>query len=123
MGRRATYTVKQFADAIPGCGGIVSTVAKRVGCEWSTANKWIQSHPTLRQAFDDECEAVNDLAESVIIKSIQVGNTADAKWWISRKRREQFTERHEVEHQGRIDINAAVLIAAMREGAADVVDD
>ncbi len=96
MAKRTTYTVKQFADAIPGCGGIVSTVAKRVGCEWRTANKWIQAHPTLRQAFEDECETVNDLAESVLIKSIQAGDTADAKWWISRKRREQFTERHEV---------------------------
>ncbi len=123
MARRTTYTVKQFADAIPGCGGIVFTVAKRVGCDWRTANKWIQTHPTLRQAFDDECETVNDLAESVIIKSIQAGDTADAKWWISRKRREQFTERREVEHQGSIGINAAVLIAAMREGADDVVDD
>jgi len=96
MGRRATYTVKQFLDAIPGSGGIVGTIAKRVGCEWSTADKWIRTHATLQQAYQDECETVNDLAESVIIKNIQAGDTADAKWWIARKRREQFTERTEI---------------------------
>lgn len=96
MGRKATYTVKQFIEAIPGSGGIVSTIAKRVGCNWSTANEWILNKPTIKRAYDDECEAINDMAESVIVKNIQAGDTADAKWWISRKRKDKFAERQEV---------------------------
>ena len=90
------YAAKDFIEAIPGTGGIISTIAKRVGCDWNTAKKFVTTYPTVMQAYQDECETVNDMAESVIIKNIQSGDTADAKWWIARKRRDQFTERTEI---------------------------
>jgi len=31
---RAVYTAEQFIKAIPGSGGIISTIARRVGCGW-----------------------------------------------------------------------------------------
>lgn len=95
------YTAAQFIQAIPGSGGIISTIAKRVGCEWSTARKYINDMPTVKQAYDDECEAVSDLAESVLITNIKNGDSSDAKWWLSRKRKDEFSER--TEHK--IDIN------------------
>ena len=110
------YTAKKFIDAIPGSGGIISTIAKRVGCEWSTAKKYIYEYPTVLQAYQDECEAVTDMAESVLIKSIREGDSADAKWWLSRKGRNRgFVERTEltgadggavqVEHKGYVVIS------------------
>jgi hypothetical protein len=92
------YTAKQFIEAIKGSGGIISAIAARVGCEWSTAKKYIENYPTVAAAYADECEAINDLAESTLIRSIKAGDTADAKWWLSRKRKDAFTERHEIEH-------------------------
>lgn len=35
------YTAAQFIEAIPGTGGIISAIAKRVGCDWITAKKYI----------------------------------------------------------------------------------
>ena len=90
------YSAAEFIDAIPGTGGIIATIAKRVGCTWHTAKKYIDEYATVQQAYQDECETVNDLAESVIIKSIRDGDTATAKWWVSRKRKEVFSERSEV---------------------------
>ena len=78
------YTAAQFIDAIPGSGGIVSTIARRVGCEWHTARKYIDEHPTVKQAYDNEREVLLDLSESVIVTSIKDGNTQDAKWLLSR---------------------------------------
>lgn len=92
------FTAAQFIEAIPGTGGIISTIAKRVGCEWSTAKRYIFDYPTITQAYNDECEAVNDLAESVLITNIKNGDSADAKWWLARKRKEQFSET--IEHKG-----------------------
>ena len=43
----AHYTAKQFIEAIPGSGGIVSTIARRVGCNWYTAKKYIDNYPTV----------------------------------------------------------------------------
>ena len=79
------YTAKQFIDAIPRSGGIVTTIAQRVGCTWHTADKYIKGHPTVLQAYLNECETVLDRAESVLITSINDGNTQDAKWLLSRK--------------------------------------
>ncbi len=91
MGREL-YTAKQFIDAIPGTGGIVSTIADRVGCTWNTAKKYIDAYPTIQKAYQDECERINDLAQSTVLKSIRDGNTADAKWWLTKKRKGEFGE-------------------------------
>ena len=36
-----TYKTQQFLDAIPGTGGIITAIAKRLGCSWHTAKKRI----------------------------------------------------------------------------------
>lgn len=84
------YTAQQFINAMPGSGGIIATIAKRVGCDWHTAKKYITEYATVKIAYEAECETIDDMAESTIIKSIQDGNTQDAKWWLARKRREKF---------------------------------
>lgn len=101
------YTAKQFIDAIPGTGGIVSTIADRVGCKWHTARKYIEEYPTVKEAYNEEIERVIDLAEGVLIKNIQTAakrakegrdvDTADAKWFLSRKAKSRgYVERQEV---------------------------
>lgn len=79
------YTVQDFIDAIPGTGGIVSAIARKVGCDWATANKWVNEYPTVKRVYDAECESMLDLAESVILKNIKDGDTADAKWYLTKR--------------------------------------
>lgn len=81
MGKR--YTVEQFTKAIPGSGGIISTIAKRVGCEWNTAKSYIDKHPSVKQAYDDEREQVTDMAETALIKAIQGGDMWAVKYYLS----------------------------------------
>ena len=95
------YTAKQFINAIPGSGGIISTIAKRVGCDWHTAKKYITEYVTVNQAYEDECEEINDMVVSVILKSIKEGNTQDAKWWASRKRKAEFGDAVDVTSGGK----------------------
>ena len=87
---RQTFTTGQFIQAIDGSGGIISTIAAKVGCSWATAQKWIKEYPTVVQAYEDECQRINDMAQSVLMKSIKDGNTQDAKWWLSKKRKVEF---------------------------------
>ena len=105
---RRKYCTKDFIDAIPNSGGIISTIAKRVQCNWSTADHWIKTKPTVAKAYADECESVGDLAESVVFRNIQLASkqqkdgesadTADAKWYLSRIRREKYATRTETDH-------------------------
>jgi hypothetical protein len=79
------YTAQLFVAAIPGTGGIVSAIARKVECDWNTAKKYIDTYPTVRAAYDAECEAMLDLAESTVLKNIKDGDTSDAKWYLTKK--------------------------------------
>ena len=79
------YKAKDFIKAIPGSGGIVSTIAKRVGCTWDTAKRWVTEKPTVKLAYDNECEVPLDMAHSVVIESINKKNVGDAKWYLTKK--------------------------------------
>ncbi len=90
-----------FEPHIKGSGGIVSTIAAKVGCEWNTAEKWIKNNASLKALYDAECETVLDVAESVVYGNVQVAaklqadarkvgvaaivDSADAKWLLTKK--------------------------------------
>lgn len=99
MGKQ--FTQEQFKKAIPGSGGIIATIAKRVGCSWHTAQSHIRDTPVLAQMYEDEANTVDDLAESVVIKHIQRGDINAAKWWLERRRRAKFATRVETELSGK----------------------
>ncbi len=80
-----SYTAKTFIDAIPGTGGIISAISRKVGCTWNTTKAWIDGYPTVKVAYENECEAMLDLAESAVLKNIRAGDTQDAKWYLSKK--------------------------------------
>ena len=95
------FTARQFIDAIPGSGGIIATIARRVGCEWHTAKRYIGEHPTIQQAYENERNAIDDLAESTVLKSIQEGDVSTAKWWLSKKRKQEFGESLDLTSDGK----------------------
>ena len=95
------YTAQVFLEAIPGTGGIVSAIARKVGCDWNTAKKYIDQYPTVKAAYDAECEAMLDLAESTVLKNIKDGDTADAKWYLTKKgKRRGYGDAVEVTGEG-----------------------
>jgi hypothetical protein len=95
------YTIEQFEAAIPGSGGIMLSIARAVGCDWYTAQRFINRHPTLKAIFEAEMETNLDVAESLIISNIKIARTkqvnsinnqapeivdsTDAKWFVSKK--------------------------------------
>jgi len=84
-GYNGSYTAQQFIDAIPGSAGIISRIAKKVGCDWHTAKKYIGKYPTVRQAYEDEREQVLDIAESVVIDALKDKDLITAKWILGMK--------------------------------------
>ena len=99
MGKR--FTQEQFKKAIPGSGGIIATIAKRVGCSWHTAQAFIRDVPALAQMYEDEANKVDDLAESVVINAMKRNDVASAKWWLERRRRGKYATRIETEVSGK----------------------
>lgn len=85
MGRRKPrYNKRTVLRAIEGSGGIVSAVAKRLGCDWATARAYIQRWAETQAAFEAERERILDLAETTLYRAIQEGDAQAAKWVLSR---------------------------------------
>lgn len=110
------YTAQVFLEAIPGTGGIVSAIARKVGCDWNTAKKWIDTAPTVKRAYDAECEAMLDLAESAVLRNIKLaaqgeGDTADAKWYLTKKgKRRNYGDAVEVTGEGGGPVQTEIVI-------------
>lgn len=122
MGSKApTFQASQFIAAIPGTHGIVSAIAKKVGCSWNTAKKFIDEYPTVKAVYEAEQESILDIAESVLINNIKLAlkeqqegkrpaDSSDAKWLLARKGKERgYSEKQEVEHSGTIESKFVVL--------------
>ena len=91
------YKNSDFERAIVGSGGVISTIAKRMGCNWSTARKRIYESPRLLSLYNDERETILDMAESTIFNNIKNGDTQDAKWLLSRLGKNRgYAERREI---------------------------
>lgn len=96
MANKDQYKAEDFIKAIQGSGGIISVIASRVGCQWHTAKKYIEEYTTVKQAYDNECEQIIDISESVVIGNIKYAaklqadakipvDSGDAKWWLTKK--------------------------------------
>ena len=97
------YRAQQFIDAIPGSAGIITTIAKRVGCAWHTAKKYIEKYATAKRAYEDECESILDLAEVQVIKQLQRGDGSMLRWYLSTKGKNRgYVERVEQEQIGEV---------------------
>jgi len=91
------YSESEVLAALQNSYGIVSRVAEKLSCNWNTAKKYIEMYPSCQQSFLDETERVLDLAESKIIKSINMDDVGTAKWLLSTKGKLRgYSERMEV---------------------------
>lgn len=91
------YKTEQFINVIPGTGGIITAIARKIGCDWTTAKNFIYNHPTVKAAYDAECEGILDLAEAKLIEQINGGEGWAIKYMLSTKGKSRgYVERTEV---------------------------
>ena len=77
------FTAQQFIAAIPGSGGIISQIAQAVGCNWHTARRYIDDHPTVHLAWEDERNSITDKARHNILMAIDDKDLQMSKWWLT----------------------------------------
>lgn len=105
------YKVKDFVKAIPNTGGLITVIAKKVGCDWHTAKKYILKSAVLTTMVEDEKSRVDDTAENVIIQAIVSGDIQTAKWWLERKRRDEFSTRTDITSDGKpLETNVVIYL-------------
>ena len=96
----ARHTVAQFKKAIPNSGGILSTIAARVGCTWHTAKKRIEASAVLTELYEEERRKIDDKAQSNILQAVKDGDLSISKWWLQVKMADEFGDRVKQEISG-----------------------
>lgn len=102
---REKYTIEAVSKAIIGSGGIISTIAKRLGCQWSTASKLIERYPDAQVLYRDEKEAILDLCEGTLYQSVKNGDVQSSKWILATAGKKRgWSEKLEIEQTGEVII-------------------
>ena len=97
MGSKEKYTAQQFISAMPKTGGVISAIAKKVGCNWHTADKYIKGKPTIYRAWMDEKETILDMGEMALFNSVRKEEAWAVKYLLSTQgKRRGYVERQEV---------------------------
>jgi hypothetical protein len=99
----ANYTAKQFIAAIPKTGGVISDIAKKVGCSWHTAKKYIEEYSTVNEAYQAEKNRITDIARNNIIKAIERNDLQMSKWWLQ-VMDDDFIPKQETKQSGGVEI-------------------
>jgi len=119
-GYNGRYTAGQFIEAMPGTGGVISTIAARCGCTWNTAKAAIARWPTVEQAWKNERAKVTDVAQSNVINAIvEAKDLPTSKWWLQLMD-DQFVprEKREISTDGDVTIRVVYGTDGTTEGTA-----
>jgi hypothetical protein len=95
------FTAAKVIEAIEGSNGIKLTICERLGCSYATFQRYLKNFPTVRDAFDKESDYAIKLAQSVLIRNIEIAaeiqdqddeddileqvDSSDAKWLLRYK--------------------------------------
>lgn len=97
QGGKKNFTIEELLIVIKGSKGIVSVVANKLDCAWSTAKIYIDQHEEAKQALSDENETILDFAESKLYKRIDGEDMTAIKFLLATKGKKRgYTERTEL---------------------------
>jgi len=76
---------KQIEDAIPGSRGIISLMAKKIGCNRCTIYVKLEKYPELNKLIEQETETGIDYAEMKLFKAIDLDNLTAIIFYLKTK--------------------------------------
>jgi len=95
------FQISDIKKAIKDSAGIISTISKRLGCDWHTAKKYIFMHEETKQMYENENETMLDMAESMLFQNIQEQDPASIFFYLKTKGKKRgYIEKVQTEHSG-----------------------
>jgi len=104
-------TKTKLAKAIPHSGGIISTIARKCNSSWNTVDTFIKKSPDLQRLLADEEEGLLDMAESGLIKKIQMGDLWAIKYFLSTKGKKRgYVKRSELTGEDGKKLEVGIIV-------------
>ncbi|MGI5102830.1 hypothetical protein [Treponema vincentii] len=85
--KKKHYRKGEILTAVKGSGGIVTTIAAKLGCDWHTAKANIDLHEETREAYRDELETGLDLVEGKAFEQARGGDGVMIRFILATKGR------------------------------------
>lgn len=82
-------------------GNTRTASALYVGVDYSTLKRWSDRNAEFRAALDRAEAEAEVRYVAVLAKAANEGDTGAAKWWLERRRSEDWRERKELQHTGK----------------------
>lgn len=114
MGRKLTYIKKteDWKKAIIKSGGIMSHIAKEMGCTRGNVYAKIQNNPDLKELLEEQRELLIDESEAVIKNSILIDqNVETAKWYLKNAVATKYNEKIQITAD--VNVNAKVDLSGL----------
>lgn len=95
------FSVDQVIDAAKQTKGLVSLMAKRLGCNPQTVRNYAARYSTVAQAIKEEREAMVDVAELALYNQVTNGESWAVQFTLRTLGKDRgYTDRHEVTGEG-----------------------
>ena len=110
------YTPEEVTDALNRSKGMVTVAARLLGCVPNTVQAYIDRYDEVREARNQEREAMTDVAELALYKAIQGGEAWAVCFYLKTQGKSRgYVERQEQWHSGSIvqEHRGAVTIQAV----------
>lgn len=105
------YDRDKFVEAVQGSGGILSTIAARLGVERYTVARWRDNLPEVQEIIADETEKTLDMAENGLIVAARDGDLKAINFLLSTKGKNRgFTTKVENNLSGEISTKSVVTV-------------
>ena len=112
---RPTKFNPQTADRILGvlrAGNTRTASALYAGVDYSTLKRWAERNAEFCAALDHAEAEAEIRCVTVLMKAVQEGDTAAAKWWLERRRQDDWRQHDKIE----IDLRTYAAEIAADEG-------
>lgn len=112
MGRKKkSYKKADILEAIKGSGGIVTTVALALNCDWHTAKSNIDRYEETREAFNGETETGLDLVEGKAYAQAKNGDGSMIRFILATKGRKRgYGEKPVIDESAAEDTELRIII-------------
>lgn len=98
--------------AIEGSGGYVTNIAKKLGCDWHSAKRYINLHG-LQELLDNENETWNDVTEMKLMENISNNDTTAIIFRLKTRAKDRgYVEQQKMEVSGALgtDVNLQIEV-------------
>jgi len=94
-------TKKRFKECTVDSGGVITTIANRLGVTRKSVYEYIEKNPELKEILHHEVEKILDLAERSLFSQVADKDLGATKYLLSTKGKNRgYVEKQEIEHSG-----------------------